>query len=416
MSYVPPHKRMTQEGASPTPEQLTPQIKKHLNIRSSRSSSNRKADRNTSSGTKIVYADHSISRWLAVPLTDDGRIPSSAHLLPVSLESVGWKSGEKPLSLVDDQSKRENSTVKSGHLKSPWASVAENIHSDLLSTFNNVRNEMGKESLEDIKPAIVARFGKVLFRRSTSLSLDSLKERPVSEASLRELRRTFFTNVPISYMEDIKSGAAPKIGFDFEEEKEQYHVKLADAMRPDSTISCKCRVYKDGKRLELHKIELNPVRNLIVDISCLDSNVDLRLALCAKRTVTALTDEEKQTIRDLVNSAMLDQNLKGGLKWPLGKANSGARYSVVGVWHTKIEFYRNSSMKLKMREADRYDFLTSTGEVTREVVLKLTGLTKHLLEQRDEDATVSTLLEDTLKFIWDAFLGWNGSLVSHCES
>lgn len=416
MAYVPPHKRLskTQEGPPPTPELMVPQIK-NLNIHSSRSRSYRRADKHTSLRKKIIYAGHSISRCLVVPLTDDGQVPSSVHLVPVSMESIERKTGEKPLTLVDVLSEQEHDDVKSCHLKSPWASVVESTHSDLLSIFHNVRDEMENEGSEEIKPAIVARFGKVLFQRGPSRSLDPLKEYSLSEARLRDLKRIFYTNIPVSYMEHIKSDVVPKIGVNFEEEKELYHVKLADAMRPDSTISCKCRVKKGEKKLELYKIELNQVRHLVVDISCVDSNVDLRLALCTKRIIAVLTDEEKQNIKDLIDSAIPDQNLKGGLKWPLGKANSGSRYSIVGVWHTKTESFSKPSMRLKIREADRYDFLTSAGEVTREIVLKLTGITKSLLEQGNE-AAVSALLENTLKLIWDYFLGWDGSLLSYCES
>lgn len=358
---------------------------------------------------KIVYADHAISRCLAVPLQDDGEIPSSVHLVSISSESIQWKAGEKPLTLVDDHSQQDR------HLRRPWVSLAEKVHSDLLSAFQNVKNEMANASVEKIKPGVVARFGKVLFHRSPSLSVDQLKECSISESRLRDLKRVFHTDVPISYVEHIKNEVVPEIGLDFEVKKEQYQVKLADAMRSGSFISCKCRIQEGEKKLELYKIESSPLRHLIVDVSCLDSHVDLRLGLYTKRDITAVTDEEKQNIGDLISSAILDPNVKGGLRWPLGVANSGARYSVIGVWHTNNEFYSNSSMRLKVREADRYDFLSSTGCVTREIVLKLTGIARNLMEEND-GKVVPTMLEDTLKMIWEHFLKWDGSLVSYSES
>ena len=39
--------------------------------------------------------------------------------------------------------------------------IAENVVSNLLSSFENVRNE--KLDLEDVKSKLVARFGKILF-------------------------------------------------------------------------------------------------------------------------------------------------------------------------------------------------------------------------------------------------------------
>ena len=47
-----------------------------------------------------------------------------------------------------------------------------------------------------------------------------------TETTLSQLRRSFYTNIPNSYMENIKGEAAQKIKFDFEEEKDLYHVKV----------------------------------------------------------------------------------------------------------------------------------------------------------------------------------------------
>ena len=76
-------------------------------------------------------------------------------------------------------------------------------------------------------------------------------------------------------------------------------------------------------------------------------------------------------IRNLINSAILDPEVKGGLRWPMGKSYSGQRYSVIGVWHTEFKSYKSPSLKLKVRNADRFDFKTATGEATIEINLKL---------------------------------------------
>lgn len=89
-------------------------------------------------------------------------------------------------------------------------------------------------------------------------------------------------------------------------------------------------------------------------------------------------EEEKDKMRDLIGSAVIDGDVKGGLRWPLGKESSGDRYTVVGVWHTDARTYKSSSVRLKVRNADRFDLRTSTGEVTREVSLKMTGIVSQL--------------------------------------
>ncbi|RVW60573.1 hypothetical protein CK203_064969 [Vitis vinifera] len=252
-----------------------------------------------------------------------------------------------------------------------------------------------------------------------SVGTESVRKNLVTEVKLRQLKRQFYTNVPSSYVKNIIDGVVPKIGVNFEEEKELYQIKLSDITRPDSTISCKCSVTQDEKKLKLYKasflilahsviyfdyIELNQVRHLVIDISCLDKNLDLRLMLSTKRILTSLTDDEKQSISNLISSAILDPDVKGGLRWPFGKESSGDRYSVIGVWHIKAKAYTNSSVRLRVRDADRFDFRTSAGEVAREITLKMTGLVSQLREQKVEVESVSDQLKDTLKLVWDHFL------------
>lgn len=81
-------------------------------------------------------------------------------------------------------------------------------------------------------------------------------------------------------------------------------------------------------------------------------------------------------MRELLKYAILDPHAKGGLRWPLGKETFGDRFSVVGVWHTKYKAFRGHTMRLKLRDADRFDFRTSTGEVAREVTLKMLGISR----------------------------------------
>ncbi|KAI8006772.1 hypothetical protein LOK49_LG07G01745 [Camellia lanceoleosa] len=214
------------------------------------------------------------------------------------------------------------------------------------------------------------------FGQSPSVSLETVKGTSVTETTLRQLKRSFYTNLPPTYMKYTTNEVVPKIGLNFEEEKESYQVK----------------------------IELNQVRHLVLDISCLDRDLDLRLMLCTKRIVTDLTDDEKCNIRSLINSAVLDPDVKGALRWPLGKESSGDQYTVVGIWHTNAKTFRSLSMRLKVRHADRFDFRTSAGEVTEEVSLKMTGILSQLREQSGQIDMVTEMLKDNIKLIWDCFL------------
>ncbi|KAG6738403.1 hypothetical protein POTOM_058019 [Populus tomentosa] len=242
---------------------------------------------------------------------------------------------------------------------------------------------MDDQGSEKVKPTLVARLGKNHFHgKLPELGIEFsnfLKHcRYSEEAMLRQLRRSLHTDIPSSYMENIIDGVVPAIGVDVLMEKDAYTVKLSDNTRPDATVLCKCIVL-ENKKLQLYKagfvlprVELNQVRQMVIDVSCLDKNLDLRLMLCFRKILTALTEEEMNNVRDLINSAVLDSYMKGGLRWPLGEeASSGGRYSVIWVWHAVTKAYKSSSFRLKARDADRYDFRTATGETTREIYLKL---------------------------------------------
>lgn len=411
MAYIPPHKRHTKENErpTPTPDLLVPQFKKNLNPGSSRPNFESKG-KHILPGGKIIYANQAISRWCAVGLTDDNQFPPSVSLDSISLDFSERKKGEKPVALINSQVAKDNNEAKGNFWESSGISLVEAVLPDLLSAYQNVRNEMDHQELGEVKPSLVARFGKILFYGGPSINLETVRKCSVGESSSGQLKRSFYTNITATYMEYIMGGVVPLIGVHFEAEKEFYHVKLSDNSRPDSIISCKCRVVKDGKKLECFKAGLNPLRHLVIDISCLDKNLDLRLMLYTKRILIALSDEEKDSIKDIISCAILDPDAKGGLRWPLGKESCGGRYNVVGAWHTKGKTYKNSSMRLKVRHADRFDFKTSSGEVTSEVTITMKGLVSELHEQKIETNSVFDKLKDSFKLIWDHFLSGDGFL------
>ncbi|XP_068342334.1 uncharacterized protein [Pyrus communis] len=152
------------------------------------------------------------------------------------------------------------------------------------------------------------------------------------------------------------------------------------------------------------QIKLKPVRNMVKDISCTTKNLDLRLILCMKKVVTDLTNDEMQSITDLINSAILDPDLKGGLRWPPGKESSGDKYRVVRFTHVIVNTYRNSSLRLKVKHYDRFDLRTLTGEASWGISLMLENVVSKLQEENVEASTISEILKEDMQLIWDNFL------------
>ncbi|KAJ6296659.1 hypothetical protein OIU78_022393 [Salix suchowensis] len=398
MAYVPPHKRQSKDviRASPIPETLQPQFQRNMNLRAPTFHKNKSG--------KIVYEDHNIYKWFAVGLDVDGQFPPYIHLERISFEYIERKYGEKPLVLVNSIITEEGCKLERNCSKSPWEIIAENVHQELVSSFEILRKEIDEhQGSENVRLALVARFGKIVFRGNPYMRLQSVNKIQVEETILRQLNRSLIANTPSSYMENIIDGVVPTIGVDFEEEKDVYIVKLSDNTRPEAPVLCKCIVL-ENKKLRLYKVELSQVHHMVIDVSCLDKNLDLRLMLRSRSILTAQTDDEMNSLRDLISSAVVDSDMKGGLRWPLGKTSSGGRYRVVVVWHIVTKAYTSSSFRLKARDADRYDFRTGTGETTRQIYLKLKGIVSEIQEPGAESDSISKMLEDSLRLIWDKFL------------
>ncbi|KAG7560819.1 hypothetical protein ISN45_Aa05g023070 [Arabidopsis thaliana x Arabidopsis arenosa] len=392
MSYVPPHKRHENVGliASSVPPSLLTKLNKNLG----------------STNTKIIYANDFIYRWFLVGSESEDK---NFQLVPVSLK---WRN--------DAEEKSLGILAKSdfGKQETPWLWVTEKVEDDLIKGFDRAKKTLLRYGgSEDVKLRLIARFGKVVFHGVSSS--DTLRDDPLTKSTLEKLKKTFRTNVPKSYVENVRYGVVHKMGFCVEETKELYHVKVADNTRPsiqadqqhkrlnygadnntDATISCKCMVDQQHKRLNFYKAELSALRHLNLDVSCLDQDLDMRLMVDSKRTLTNLSENEIKNLKELTDSAVIDPTVKGGLKWPLGKSSCADRYRVCGVWHTINTTYRNQALRLQILEADRYDFRTGIGGTSSVVNLKLKALSTILLKEENvERKCVSDMLKDVTRVL-----------------
>ncbi|OWM63209.1 hypothetical protein CDL15_Pgr010609 [Punica granatum] len=327
---------------------------------------------------KIVYADTAISRWFAVGL--DGREtegPPPVLLQRVPVEMIERINVETPLALVRSSHLNEGQRTRDSSDK-PWTYLIEKILPDLICSSKFMRGQMEAEgwNSKEVKPKLVARVGKILFiPRRPSIWEEDLNKDSINEATLKQLNRTFYAFIPASSMKGIVDEVVPKIGVKFEDLKDVYYVKL----------------------------QLNQVRHMVHDISCIEKKSDLRLMLFTKRSLISLHDDEEESIKALIASAILDPTSKGGLRWPFGKASSpGDRYRVIDAWHTVSRVYVSPSMRLKVQDSNY--FKTSVRETTGEITLGLKGIASELLEKKLEINLVSDMLESILKLLWEHFL------------
>ncbi|XP_072959286.1 uncharacterized protein [Typha angustifolia] len=411
MAYIPPHKRHSKNSDTPTPipDSLSPHFKQTLTLTGGNRRRKYSASPSSASpqGGKIRYAAHSISRWLSYPAA----IPESFRLEPFSCELIERKSGGKPLILACGGGKAEIGEEDDGEM--PWVEIARRIETDIVVAAWSAREEVVDSVGEEAKMSFVARFGKVLFHGDSSASLNSIrKAASAEEGAKNQVHKTFYANVPDEYMKEIELLVVKKVGLEFAFEKEHYHVELLDKHQPDSTISCKCSVQRDGK-LQVYKIELNQVRHMVVDVSCLYKDLDLRMMLGTKKMLKNLDDEVENGINKLISSAVIDSDVKGGLRWPLGQESATERFNIIGVWHTKYKSFRCQTLRLRVRHADRFNYRTLTGEVANEVTLKLTEIGDHLRSCNLETSSLADMVQAALKMIWGNFLSYTIASAVH---
>ncbi|KQJ99555.1 uncharacterized protein LOC100821526 [Brachypodium distachyon] len=400
MAYLPPHKRHSGSSEAPSPSPPTASLRS-LSI----SSSPRGRHRPRPANNKIIHAAGCVSRWSPLPpfspCSDDAE---SLRLEPFPCDSIERKTGAKPLVLVLSSSLEGYS----GSAEAAAAAIAERFLPDLLASAKRAMTHDVDREKEDVKLSLVARVGKVFFQPGGSpVSLDALREaaKAGEEGSRSQVRKSFYTNMPCERLDDMERSAVEMMGLEFDSSKEHYHVKVFDKHRSDSTISCKCTLQEDGK-LAIHKVELNQIRQLVEDITCMSKDLDLRLMLSTKRILKNLDTEVQSAIETLVSSAIVDPDVKGGLRWSLGKESTGERFSIVGVWHTNYRAFRNKTIRFKLRHADRFDHRSLTGEVSNEVTFKLIGISRRLQDGDQEADAVKQMLESAVRMIWDSALNY----------
>ncbi|CAN6447015.1 unnamed protein product [Victoria cruziana] len=403
MAYIPPHKRQVKEGEKKLRlEVLAPKFEEKLRLGGSRHAGSKGWQKN-------------VLPFTIAPV-ESGELPDSIRLEPfLDPDSLDCKHQARRRYFVlhnVNEPKGFEFKLVYAHLrlligtvlncwqlhvadsetttcrvnKEGWLYIAEKIQSDVFTAFQNVRNLIQDNEHIKLKSSFVARVGKILFHSKESISLEKLKKGFLTEIDRKSgVGKRFSTDVTKKYMNFVENKVIQDTGFTLKAQKDQYHLKIEDKQKPDCIFTCKCDINVDGK-LQLKK-------------------VDLRIILVTKWIVESFTAEEKESIMEVVDSAIIDPSVKGGLRWSLGKDSAGGRFYVLEYFHMLSKSFFGQTVKLKLRIADRF-YLSSHGKISEEVSMKLIGLSKHFKEAGGggELEAMEECLQDTLKLIWGNFI------------
>ncbi|XP_074568444.1 uncharacterized protein LOC141824986 isoform X2 [Curcuma longa] len=405
MAYIPPHKRHSATGNSPSPASPPASFSRRFNQSLSLDGPSHPRGRRPPSHQRcgimdIAYAAQSTSLWC---IAGGCPHPDNFRLEPYPCDAVELREGYRPLvlSVAGDPPSVESEEEE----LPPWAAIVKGIERDLLSSLINAKSELAPR----IKMSFVARIGKVFFRGEPSSCLESVRRAAYSGSDIRgKVSKFFNTSLQNEHIQEFEQLEMAKLGFgfDFDSQKERYIVKLLNKTLAGSVITCKCKVAEGGS-LEIYKIEQNRLRHLVVDVSCVSKDLDLRLMLYSTEVSKTLDDVGKDGIKRLVSNAVIDPNVKGGLRWSLGKDSVDGTFSIIEVCHVKYKNFKSQNMRINFRYADRIHHKTSFGEVSNEVFFKFPGVSQQLRDENFEPSSVLAVIQDAVKLIWIHFLGKN---------
>ncbi|CAH8334819.1 unnamed protein product [Eruca vesicaria subsp. sativa] len=348
--YIPPHKRNLKDPVQPSPFPADSLVKKfRRNIDDLKSTSFR--------GNRIVYSGKHFTKWFLISSNGiEDEVPPSVELVPLSTDSYDCINGLKALALMNKDFQKESEEEE----RTRWLLIAEKVADGLVFAYEQANKRKEDHDISDnAKLRLVARFGKIVFY--------GRKAGPVVDYSLRNSRRIFSTDVPTSFIQNIKSKAIPRHEFCINGEKEKYIVKITG---PNESLIV---------NVPWAKMDVSAcTRQVFENISSL---IIFTLLTSYKPFVAQAElnpESEVSNIQGLLSSAIVDLNVKGRLRWPLGTTSLEVRYG--------------------------------TGEIEKGVTLILKEMNTKLQEQNIERGCVLEMLRDVLGTIWE-FMTFDGNLM-----
>ncbi|XP_024539625.1 uncharacterized protein LOC112349424 [Selaginella moellendorffii] len=254
-------------------------------------------------------------------------------------------------------------------------SLAENIGIESLSLDVMTATRRGPESLAASsvhdsrgKLKMVLRLGTIVFRKDTQ-QVQSFSPAYLEEESSR-LRRTFHTAITPELFHQFEHLALQQEAVEVIT-CERYHFRVKNIDRPRYLVRCVCeRAHESEHSLVLKKLKLDPLRHLVSDYLCVGRKTDLRIAVYSETLLTDVPDEERAAYEALASAAVIDDTVKGGLRWPLGRDSFAKRFSVCNVEHRRVTIIRGKETQWKFMVANRAEMEASAGRVTYELNLR----------------------------------------------
>lgn len=433
MAYVPPHLRVSQDNkpkptpVSPPSSSRNPQLRAKsrkgllpdVNIHKSCDFINRFTivlDEHLNGqdvefarfdGETFAHLQHSVLYTLKAARTDTADL--DAH------------SGRQGISPGNDQIIGKLSLQDT---RKPVKFIIGALQTDLREVLERFKSFAQADTRDRIIPLMSLRFGRLLFQTSRG-SFDwggSYIPANVEKHLQRggDLSKTFDNGLSGTEFTFLHELAHRNVLQSWS--KERFAIEVVDKMRPDSHLWCVCFLSKLNEQssnpaeihhlsetkgpaehfLEMKKVKVSPVRHMIGDVACIGKSRDIRLIFVIKEYLCGLTEAELHDLKSSFSKAYIDDNVKGGIRWPLGSmCSTSGRFKVVGSLHEIQTTVIGGGLRWRLQKCNRVEFKASSGRISYEVSVKPTifnEFNKGHKEWSTEELMLS--IEELLQQIW----------------
>eukprot|EP00249_Psilotum_nudum_P012328 c23723_g1_i1 orf=79-1476(+) len=461
MAYIPPHRRLSLDTSSRPPQPAfppplpAPAPSRSPRPQSSTSSPGRRTQRPRKDGqflpsVDILWAEGAPRCLFVVVETPDGSCDDEAQLEFARFEGeryphlqdtvlyalrlvhsthAGSRSSLSDLQqqldftkLNINQSCEESEEVN--RLRVPWHTIAASMRNYLNTALEQLKEHLEIRSDYEVRPTMAIRLGKLIFhnriRGSTPsgdldwygiLTARTFEAAWARRSASKDIAKTFdnaVTSDVYTYLGEIATKDSQ-----ISATKDRYIIVVEDEMQPDTKLLCSCSRVNSCEtqlantssetlpQLILEKVNTSPLRHMIADIACIGKISDIRLALYSKHRVD-LSTEEADALEAIVSKASINENVKGGLHWPLGYSGSlTKRFKVFGCWHVRKTYVEGATCKWVLQHADRTEFKFSSGRRSYEVTLKPYICNEYLKGRKEwNQEKIVESVEGFVEWVW----------------
>lgn len=311
---------------------------------------------------------------------------STTTVEPPQKLDVDEGEGEKLTSSSDTSSYKEVDGVEERSIPLLLKAL-EKVKSQLVS--------LGPE--KEARAKLVFRFGKVMFYTRSKNGLNLTQINPVFADELEShlgggrtfpepISKTFETDMEPYFFNKLEKIAEAQATSHFQHDQ-KFDIRILDSECNDNVIRVTC--IPVGSKLQIQKVICDAVRELMVDILPVARESSFRISFSTDTRVHELEGEVKEAVEAIVDRAVVDPLVNGGLRWPNKDSSqwsspcSNRKFWIRGVrFFHNVKKLENEDWKWSFKKVRGYEQDQSFERSSNEIEMRSRQWKRILLQYR----------------------------------